>query len=86
MTNGVRSEIEETRRDAFSSEGKSFAERTAMFESLMEVIDAVQRHFSSEERTRRMRIADQLDPRPDPWWKNFRDEALAEYRCQISST
>lgn len=86
MTNRVRSEIEETRRDAYSSEGKSFAERTAMFESLMEAVEAIQGRFSSEERARRLRIADQLDPRPDPWWKNFRDEALAEYRCQISST
>lgn len=86
MTNWVRSEIEETRRDAFSSVGKSFAERTKMFESLMEAVEAIQGHFSSEERARRMRIADQLDPRPDPWWKNFRDEALAEYRCKSTSS
>lgn len=85
MTNEAHSEIEQTRRDAFSSEGKSFAERTAMFASLMELVDAIQANFSVEERARRRRIADQLDPRPDPWWKNFSAEALTEYQCRTSS-
>lgn len=85
MTNEAHSEIEQTRRDAFSSEGKSFAERTAMFAGIMETVDAIQAHFSIEERVRRMRIADKIDPRPDPWWKNFREEAIAEYRCRILS-
>jgi hypothetical protein len=75
----AQTELEAIQRDAFSSEGKSFAERTAMFLGLMEAVDAIQSHFSAEERARRMRIADQLDPRPDPWWRNFRKEALAEY-------
>ena len=86
MKNYVQSEIDAIRKDAQSSEGKTFAERTAMFLSLMEFVEALQGNFSAEERVRRMRIADQLDPRPDPWWQNFRKEALAEYQCQTSST
>jgi len=79
------SEFESTKRDASSSEGKTFEERTAMFLDLMETLEAIQAHLTPEERARRERIADQLDPRPDPWWRNFRKEALAEYECQTSS-
>ena len=80
------SEIETTKRDAASSMGKSFAERTAMFLQLMEWVDAIQSHLSPEERARRARIAERLDPLPEPWWKNFRKDALAEYECQVSLT
>jgi hypothetical protein len=79
------SEFETTKRDAASSVGKSVEERTAMFLQLMEWVDAIQSHLSPEERERRARIADLLDPLPDPWWKNFRKEALAEFECQTSS-
>ncbi len=75
----AQSESEAVRRDAHSSEGKSAAERTAMFLDLMETVDAIQSQFSAGERARRMRVEDQLDPRPDPWWRNFRKEALQEY-------
>ena len=81
----TQSEFEATKRDAFSSEGKTFEERTTMFLGLMEAVDAFRAHLSPEERARRRRIADQLDPRPDPWWRNFRKEALAEYQCRTSS-
>jgi hypothetical protein len=81
-----QSEFETTRRDAYSSEGKSPEERTAMFERLMEAVEAFRAHLPPEERVRRRQIADQLQPRPDPWWRNFRREALAEYECQTSST
>jgi hypothetical protein len=57
----------------------------AMFADLLSTVSAVWQNLSPEERRRRMRITDQLDPRPDPWWKNFRDEALSEYRCNNSS-
>jgi hypothetical protein len=80
-----QSEIEAIKKDAYSSEGKTPAERTAMFLDLMEMVDAIQSQLSMEERARRRRIADQLDPRPDPWWRNFRKETLAEYQCQTSS-
>lgn len=72
-------------RDAFSSEGKSPQERMAMFADLMVTVDAIVDSLPLEERRRRLRIAEQLDPRPDPWWKNFRAEALAEYQCPTSS-
>ena len=81
----AQSELETTKRDAESSEGKTAQERTEMFLDLMETIEAIQANLTPEERARRERIADQLDPRPDPWWRNFRKEALAEYECRTSS-
>jgi hypothetical protein len=75
----AQSEFESTKRDAFSSQGKTPEERTAMFIDLMATIEAIQSHLTHEERERRQRIADQIDPRPDPWWRNCRKEALAEY-------
>jgi hypothetical protein len=82
----AQTELEAIQRDAFSSEGKSFEQRTAMFLGLMEMVEALQNHLSLEERARRKRIAEQLDPLPEPWWRNVRKEALAEYECQTSST
>ena len=79
------SELETTKRDAASSIGKTFAERIAIFQQLMEVAAATQNHLTADERARRLRIAELLDPLPNPWWKNFRKEALAEYECQTSS-
>jgi hypothetical protein len=79
------SELETTKRDAESSVGKTFAERIAIFQQLMEVAAAMQNHLPPDERVRRARIAELLDPLPNPWWKNFRKEALAEYECQTSS-
>ena len=73
-------------RDAFSSEGKTPQERMAMFVDLMATVSAIVDSLPPEERRRRLWIADQLDPRPDPWWKNFRAEALAEYQCPTSSS
>jgi hypothetical protein len=61
-----QSELEVIQRDAYSSEGKTSAERTAMFLDIMGLVDAVQSHLSADEHARRLRIADQLDPRPDP--------------------
>jgi hypothetical protein len=78
-----QSEFETTKQDAVSSEGKTPEERTAMFLDLMATVDVIQAHLTPEERERRRRIADKIDPRPNPWWQNFRKEALAEYECQI---
>lgn len=80
-----QSELESIRNDALTSEGKSPEERTAMFLSIMEAVMAMQSHLSDEERHRRMRIREELQPRPVPWWRNVRKEALAEYQCQTSS-
>jgi hypothetical protein len=74
-----RSELETTIQDASSSEGKTFEERTAMFVDLMATIDAIQAHLTPEEKERQQWIADLIDPRPDPWWRNVRKEALEEY-------
>jgi hypothetical protein len=81
-----QSEFESIKRDAVSSQGKTAAERTAMFLDLMEAVEAFRAHLTPTERWRRRRIADRLDPRPDPWWRNVRQEALAEYQCRTSST
>ena len=73
-------------RDALSSEGKSPQERMAMFVDVMATVDAIVGSLAPEERRRRNWIAEQLDPLPIPWWKNFRAEALAEYQCPTSSS
>ena len=78
----ARSELETIKRDAFSSEGKTPDQRTAMFLDLMETVEAIQSNLTAEERARRMRIADRLAPRPEPWWRNFRKQAFAELQCQ----
>jgi hypothetical protein len=80
------SEFEIIKRDAFSSEGTTPEERTEMFLGLMEAVDAFRAHLTPQERVRRRQIADRLDPRPEPWWRNIRKEAVAEYECRTSST
>ena len=56
-----------------------------MFADLMATVEVILQSLPPEERERRRRIAEQLDPRPDPWWKNFLPEALAEYERNSSS-
>jgi len=79
------SEFEAIKRDAASSEGKTPEQRMAMFVDLLRTVAAIWDNLPAKERRRRMWITDQLNRRPDPWWKNFRDEALAEYQCNNSS-
>jgi hypothetical protein len=86
MRKFVQSEFEALKRDAYTSECKTPEERTAMFLSLMEAVEAFRAHLTPEERARRRRIADRLDPRPEPWWRNVRPEAVAEFQCEISSS
>ena len=74
-----QSERESIIADAASSKGKSPEQRMAMFADLMATVDAVWMHLSPEERRRRMRIADQIHRRPDPWWRNVRPEAQPEH-------
>ena len=80
-----QTEMETIRKDAVSSEGRSAEERMAVLADLLSTVAAIWQHLSDDERRRRMRIADQLNRRPEPWWKNFRSEALAEYQCNNSS-
>jgi hypothetical protein len=80
-----RSERESIVEDARSSEGKSPRERAAMFIDLLETLDVLWRDFTPEERRRRVDIARQLDPPPDPWWKNLRPEAQPSLPCDSSS-
>jgi hypothetical protein len=82
----AQSELETTKRDAYSSEGRSPEERMEMFSSIMAAVEAMQSHLSDDERARRKRIRKQLEPRPEPWWRNIRKDALAEYQCRTSST
>jgi hypothetical protein len=81
-----QSEIESIKNDARSSEGKSPRERMAMFADLLETIDVIWRNLTPQERRRRLWINDQLNRRPEPWWKNIRPEALEEASCDNSSS
>jgi hypothetical protein len=80
------SEKEAIARDALSSECKTPDERLQMFDDLMEATEAILASIPAEERLRRLLIAVKLDPRPNPWWRNVRPEALAEFECQASSS
>jgi hypothetical protein len=82
----AQSELETTKRDAASSEGASPQQRIDIFNELMEMVDAIQANLTPDERLRRQRIADRINTRPEPWWRNFRKEALAEYECRTSLT
>jgi hypothetical protein len=81
----TQSEFETTRRDAWSTEGKSPEQRIATFIELLEAVEAIRSDIPLDERKRRKRIAEKLQPLPKPWWRNFRQEALDEFRCRTSS-
>jgi hypothetical protein len=85
MSPTAESEWKSIARDAYSSEGKSPSERAAMLVDLFLAADVLQAQLTDIERARRAKIADRLDPRPVPWWKNFRAEKLANQSCQIFS-
>jgi hypothetical protein len=81
----VPTERESVIEAARAMEGKSPRERMAMFIDLLETVDVIWRNLTPEERRRRIEIARQLDPAPDPWWKNLRPEAQPEPPCDSSS-
>jgi hypothetical protein len=81
----TQSEFETTKRDAFSTEGLTPQQRIAAFISVLEAVEAIRSSLSLDERRRRKRIAEQLQPLPKPWWRRFRQEALDEFRCRVSS-
>jgi hypothetical protein len=68
-----RSERETVIADAASSMGKTRQERMAMFADLLATIDCIWANLRPDERRRRLRIAEQIDRPPDPWWRHVRD-------------
>jgi hypothetical protein len=81
----TQSEFETTKRDAYSTEGRTPQQRIAVFINLLETVEAIRSGLPLDERQRRKRIAEQLQPLPKPWWRRFRQEALDEFRCRVSS-
>ncbi len=51
-------------------------ERMELFAELLRQEDEKLAKLSPEERLRQREIEEQLDPRPNPWWKNIRPDAL----------
>jgi hypothetical protein len=76
----AQTEVEAIQRDGFNSVGKTFESRMTIIIGLMQAVEAFRAPLSLEERARRRRIAEQFDVRWEPWWRNFRKEALAEYQ------
>lgn len=74
----VHSERETTIADAGSSVGKTPEERMAMFADLLTTIDVIWANLSPGERRRRLQIAEEIDRRPEPWWRNLRPEAIPQ--------
>jgi len=62
--------------DAQTSLGRTIEERWAMFCSIQRLVAATWECLSEAEVRRKMQSDDQLDPRPDPWWKNIRPKGL----------
>jgi len=81
----VPSERESVIEASRSSEGKSPRQRMAMFADLLETVDVFWRDLSMEERQRRLDVSRQLDPKPEPWWKNLRPEAQPKSPCDSFS-
>jgi hypothetical protein len=80
-----RTESDSLEHDVHSCVARSPEARAIAFVDLMATMNHILQSLSPEERWRRFNIARELDPLPDPWWKNFRPEALAEYLCATSS-
>jgi hypothetical protein len=74
----ARSEFDEIISDAETSVGRSMEERARIFSSVQALIAAVWSRLSEDEIRRRLDIADLLDPRPDPWWRNIKPEGCRE--------
>jgi hypothetical protein len=62
--------------DARASRNLTPEQRWAIFCSIQRMVAATWEGLSREEMRRRLEVGEKLDPRPDPWWKNIRPEAL----------
>jgi hypothetical protein len=60
--------LEESRR----FRDKTPEERIRIFKDILEMISAAWASLPGEERLRRLRLGETLDPRPEPWWRNLR--------------
>ena len=77
----ARSDETATAQDAVGSESRLPQERLAVFADLCASLEAIASSLPADERARRARIAFEIDPLPEPWWSNYRQEALAEFQC-----
>ena len=71
-----KDEKDEIVADAETSVGRTPEERYAMFCSIQRMVAAAWAGLSEDEMRRRLEIGERLDPRPEPWWRNVRPEAL----------
>ena len=72
----VQDEREALLEEARYYRDKTPEERVAIFLGIMRMVSATWAQLPEEEQLRRLRIGERLDPRPDPWWKHVRREAL----------
>ncbi|MCI0651828.1 MAG: hypothetical protein L0Z55_08085 [Planctomycetes bacterium] len=68
-------DYDEVIADAEGSVGRTFEERAEMFIGIQEFVGAIWDNFTEEEMRRRLRIAEELDRLPHPWWSRMRPEA-----------
>ncbi len=62
--------------EAETSVGRTPRERYEMFRLIQMLVGAIWASFDEREMRRRLRIAEELDPRPDPGWKDIRPEGM----------
>jgi hypothetical protein len=71
----VPDERVELARAASEMRRLSAADRVALFASIMRMIETVWASLPPAERWRRIRIGEQLDGGPRPWWMGVRPDA-----------
>jgi hypothetical protein len=74
----AQSEREAAIDDAASSERRTPEERMAMFADLLTMVDVTWATLSPSERRHRLWIAEQIDRRPEPWWRHVRPEGIPQ--------
>ena len=72
----LKSGTDEIIEDARACLNRTPEERWAMFCSIQRMVAATWEGLSREEMRRRLEVGEKLDPRPEPWWRNIRPEAL----------
>jgi hypothetical protein len=71
----VPDERESLAQDARDMQRLTPAERVELFCSIMHMVQLVWASLPSEERLRRLRIGEELEPGPRPWWRGLRPGA-----------